>query len=78
MLSKTKQLVGGIISSPNMVQRRPEVDSDRESNIPGLYIIGDLAGAPVIKLAMAQGFEVIEHIAAKSDAIGSDPRSSMC
>ena len=74
MLSKTKQLVGGIISSPNMVQRRPEVDSDRESNIPGLYIIGDLAGAPVIKLAMAQGFEVIEHIAAKSDAIGSDPK----
>ena len=74
MLAKTKQLVGGIISSPNMVQRRPEVDSDRESNIPGLYIIGDLAGAPVIKLAMAQGFEVIEHIAAKSDAIGSDPK----
>ena len=74
MLSKVKQLVDGIISSPNMVQRRPEVDSDRESNISGLYIIGDLAGAPVIKLAMAQGFEVIEHIAAKSDAIGSDPK----
>ena len=73
MLSKTKQLVNEIISSPNMVQRRPEVDSDRESNIPGLYIIGDLAGAPVIKLAMAQGFEVIEHIAAKPDAIGHDP-----
>ena len=74
MLSKVKQLVDGIISSPNMVQRRPEVDSDRESNISGLYIIGDLAGAPVIKLAMAQGFEVIEHIAAKSDAIGSNPK----
>ena len=73
MLSKVKQFVDGIISSPNMVQRRPEVDSDRESNIPGLYIIGDLAGAPVIKLAMAQGFEVIEHIAAKPGAIGNDP-----
>ena len=74
MLSKAKQLAAGIISSSNMVQRRPEVDSDRESNIPGLYIIGDLAGAPVIKLAMAQGFEVIEHIAAESDAAGHDPK----
>ena len=73
MLSKVKQLVEGIISSPNMVQRRPQVDSDRESNIAGRYIIGDLAGAPVIKLAMAQGFEVIEHIAAKPGAIGHDP-----
>ena len=33
------------------------------SSVPGLHVIGDLAGAPVIKLAMAQGVEVIEHLA---------------
>jgi len=32
-----------------------------------------LAGAPVIKLAMAQGFEVIERIAAKPDARANQP-----
>ena len=56
-----------------MVQRRPAVNADRESNIRGLYIIGDLAGAPVIKLAMAQGYEIIEHIASKPDAVSDDP-----
>jgi thioredoxin reductase/polyferredoxin len=62
-----------IFDSPNLEQRRPALKAHNESNIPGLYIIGDLAGAPVIKLAMAQGFEVIEHIASKPDARGSDP-----
>ncbi len=73
MIAKVKEIIDQLTASPNMVQRRPEVNEDRESNIPGLYIIGDLAGAPVIKLAMAQGYEVIEHIASKSDAIGNDP-----
>ena len=68
MLAHVKKAVNGILDSPNMIQRRPQVDANRESNISGLYIIGDLAGAPVIKLAMEQGFDVIEHIAAKSDA----------
>ena len=73
MLAKAKAFIDGIISSPDMVQRRPTVNADRESNIRGLYIIGDLAGAPVIKLAMAQGYEIIEHIASKPDAISNDP-----
>ncbi len=30
--------------------------------MPGLYIIGALAGYPLIKQAMNQGFEVIEHL----------------
>ncbi|MBI3666378.1 MAG: NAD(P)-binding domain-containing protein, partial [Acidobacteria bacterium] len=68
-----KRLLDDILSSPNMIQRRPALKSNRQSNIPGLYIIGDLAGAPVIKLAMAQGFEVIEHIAALPGARGGDP-----
>lgn len=43
--------------------RRPLLDRHNQSSVPGLYVIGDLAGAPVIKLAMAQGFDVVQHIA---------------
>ena len=73
MLNKFQAKVEELLSSGNMMQRRPELRAHNESNIPGLYIIGDLAGAPVIKLAMAQGFELIEHISSKPDAKSADP-----
>lgn len=40
----------------------PQLSERYESNIPGLHIIGSLAGYPLIKQAMNQGYEVIEHI----------------
>lgn len=40
----------------------PQLSSTFESNVPGLYIIGALAGFPLIKKALNQGYEVIEHI----------------
>jgi thioredoxin reductase/CRP-like cAMP-binding protein/Fe-S-cluster-containing hydrogenase component 2 len=44
---------------PNSV---PVVNSRYESNVPGLYILGALIGYPLIKQAMNQGYEVIEHL----------------
>jgi CRP-like cAMP-binding protein/thioredoxin reductase/Pyruvate/2-oxoacid:ferredoxin oxidoreductase delta subunit len=44
---------------PNCV---PAVSGTYESNVPGLFIIGALAGFPLIKQAMNQGYEVIESI----------------
>lgn len=44
---------------PNSV---PAVSGVYESNVPGLYIVGALAGFPLIKQAMNQGYEVIETI----------------
>lgn len=44
---------------PNAV---PVVSPRYESNVPGLHIIGALAGFPLIKQAMNQGHEVIEYI----------------
>src|SRR5579864_5732441 len=67
------RLLRPLLDSPNMPTRRPVVGPNFESNISGLYIIGDLAGAPVVKLAMEQGSDVAEHIAAQPDARGSDP-----
>ncbi len=40
----------------------PEVSSHYESNVEGLYIIGSLAGYPLIKQALNQGHEVVEYI----------------
>ncbi len=68
MLTKLRESLNAILASGDMPTRRPALKAHNESNIPGLYIIGDLAGAPVIKLAMAQGFEVAQHIASRPDA----------
>lgn len=48
---------------PNAV---PAVSDRYESNVPGLYVIGALAGFPLIKQAMNQGWEVVEFIAGRN------------
>lgn len=40
----------------------PSVNARYESNVKGLYILGALIGYPLIKQAINQGYEVIEHI----------------
>lgn len=40
----------------------PALSEKLESSVPGLYVVGALAGNPLIKHAMNQGYEVVEHI----------------
>lgn len=40
----------------------PAVNARYESNVSGLFILGALIGYPLIKQAINQGYEVIEHI----------------
>lgn len=40
----------------------PELSQRYESSVPGVFIIGSLAGSPLIKQAMNQGYEVVEHL----------------
>lgn len=40
----------------------PVLSAQYESTVPGLYIIGALAGFPLIKQALNQGYEVVEAI----------------
>ncbi len=40
----------------------PRLSERYESNIPGLYIVGALAGYPLIKQAINQGYEAVEYI----------------
>ena len=44
----------------------PPVSETYESCVPGLYIVGALAGYPLIKHCLNQGYEVIEYILGSS------------
>src|SRR5262245_10508815 len=49
--------------SPKIGTRQlPKLSKDYESNIKGLYIVGDLADAPVIKLALKQGYDTVDRL----------------
>ena len=51
----------------------PEVSHTYESNVPGLYLIGALAGYPLIKQAINQGYEVTEYILGNHIAPADEP-----
>ena len=73
-LRRARQGIINILHSGSSQNERPLLKKHNESNIPDFFIIGDLAGAPVIKYAMQQGFEVIEYIASLDAPVGaSDP-----
>ncbi|MEZ5404480.1 MAG: FAD-dependent oxidoreductase [Bryobacteraceae bacterium] len=67
------QTIKAILDSSNPAGRRPVVDANLESNVRGLFVIGDLSGAPVVKLAMEHGYRVANYIAALAGARGSEP-----
>ena len=49
--------------SPKLgVRELPRLSADKESNISGLYIVGDLADAPIIKVALNQGYDVARKV----------------
>jgi len=51
----------------------PELSATYESNVPGLYIVGALAGYPLIKQAMNQGYEVVESILGRTVVPADEP-----
>jgi thioredoxin reductase/Pyruvate/2-oxoacid:ferredoxin oxidoreductase delta subunit len=60
--------VNGIaLSSGAAVQRveAPELDVHFQSNVPGLYIVGELGGRGLIKNAINEGRIAVEHIASQ-------------
>jgi CRP-like cAMP-binding protein/thioredoxin reductase/Fe-S-cluster-containing hydrogenase component 2 len=51
----------------------PQVSETYESQVPGLYIVGALAGYPLIKNCLNQGFEVVEHILGNQISPADEP-----
>jgi len=56
---------------PARARRLPQLDAKAQSNVRGLYMIGEIAGTPLIKLGLNAGVELIDQLAAdlpKDDA----------
>ena len=39
---------------PETARRLPQLDPESQSNVPGLYMVGEIAGTPLIKLLDAR------------------------
>lgn len=52
----------GIEFASDNIRSNPTIDESYESSVPGLYIIGSLAGYPLIKQGMNQGYDVVSFI----------------
>ena len=47
---------------PATARKLPVADETGQSNVRGLYMAGEIAGAPLIKLGLNRGRQVIDHI----------------
>ena len=50
----------------------PRLSSTFESTVPGIYIVGALAGYPLIKHCMNQGYDVVEYIRGNTQLAPAD------
>lgn len=65
-----------VINTTREVRSRPTPNRDGssyETNVAGCYIIGDVSGVPLIKNAVKEGAEVIEHIVASLGETKPEP-----
>ena len=46
------------------VEKMPEVQADFTTNVPGLYVVGDLTGVPLLKMSADSGTRAIRHLLA--------------
>ena len=64
----------GIAFSDDEHTALPVLNAQYESSVAGLYVIGSLAGYPLIKQALNQGYEVIEQVRGKPVQPAEDVR----
>ena len=56
------------------VERYPEIDENGETSVKGIYIIGDLTGIPLLRLAAESGKEIITRFAVDEEYKKTDCR----
>ena len=62
----------GVRFSSDSREAFPELSPNHETSVPGIYVIGALAGYPLIKHCLNQGYDVIEHISGVTDLEPAD------
>lgn len=61
------------LGAPGRSANLPQVNENLETNIPGMYIAGELGGMGLIRNAIKQGVQAIEHLSTtKSRASGAE------
>jgi CRP-like cAMP-binding protein/thioredoxin reductase/ferredoxin-like protein FixX len=63
----------GVVFPSDSPTAYPQVSEVYESQVRGLYIIGALAGYPLIKHCLNQGYEVVEYILGNNIAPADEP-----
>jgi thioredoxin reductase/ferredoxin len=56
------------------VERLPDVGVDGSTSVPGVYIVGDLTGIPLLKFALDSGAKAVRLIAAELQHAGTEAR----
>jgi thioredoxin reductase/ferredoxin-like protein FixX len=67
-----------VINTAKEIRSQPAPTRNADTfmtNVPGCYIIGDVSGVPLIKNAVKEGAEVIEHITARLAAAPPEPKA---
>ena len=52
------------------VEKLPVVNEDGSTNVPGLYVVGDLTGVPLLKFSADTGAKVVQKIAFRQSTTG--------
>ena len=49
------------------VEKYPEIDSNGETSVKGIFVIGDLTGIPLLKFAAESGKKIIDQFSADDE-----------
>ena len=69
-----------VVNTTKKIKPRPVPVRDPSfmTNVPGVYIIGDVSGTPLIKNAANEGADVIKHIAHElNNGAGAEPKAEV-
>jgi len=62
----------------NIVESYPEIDEHKETSVPGVYIVGDLTGIPLLKLAADGGAKIVKQLFSdQNTALEKDKNSAV-
>ena len=62
---ETRNWIAGLFDrsfDPALARRLPRLDARSQSSIPGLYMVGEIAGTPLIKLGLNAGVDVVDRL----------------
>ena len=60
----------------NIVESYPEIDEQKETSVQGVYIVGDLTGIPLLRLAADGGAKIVKQLFSDQKATSEKEKST--